>query len=98
MKLLDSQDARVINVALDALENILKAGDATMTLESTENEMARLIEEAEGIELIQNLQFHQEEGWLVLLTTLADVVSNCLVMMVLRRDLRKVPAADPGLL
>lgn len=62
MKLLNSQDARVINVALDALENILKAGEAVMQIHSTENEMVRLVEEAEGIEMIQNLQFHQEQG------------------------------------
>lgn len=33
-----------------------------MSLADTENRMARYIEEADGIELIQNLQFHQEEG------------------------------------
>ncbi|KAG6598017.1 Importin alpha-2 subunit [Phytophthora cinnamomi] len=61
VKLLDVQDPRVINVSLDALENILRAGEADMSLSDTENRMARYIEEADGIELIQNLQFHQEE-------------------------------------
>ncbi|KAG6972328.1 hypothetical protein JG688_00004054 [Phytophthora aleatoria] len=61
VKLLDVQDPRVINVSLDALENILQAGEADTSLTDTENRMARYIEEADGIELIQNLQFHQEE-------------------------------------
>jgi hypothetical protein len=52
----------VINVSLDALENILRAGEADMSITDTENRMARYIEEADGIELLQNLQFHQEEG------------------------------------
>ena len=33
-----------------------------MSVTDTENRMARYIEEADGIELIQNLQFHNEEG------------------------------------
>lgn len=53
-------------MSLDALENILRAGEASMSLADTENCMARQIEEAGGIELIQNLQFHHEEGKLVL--------------------------------
>ncbi|POM76876.1 Importin alpha-2 subunit [Phytophthora palmivora] len=61
VKLLDVQDPRIINVSLDALENILRAGEADMSLVDTENRMARYIEEADGVELIQNLQFHQEE-------------------------------------
>ena len=62
VKLLGVQDPRVVNVSLDALENILRAGEADMSVADTENRMARYIEEADGIELIQNLQFHQEEG------------------------------------
>ncbi|KAH7476271.1 hypothetical protein KRP22_000111 [Phytophthora ramorum] len=61
VKLLDVQDPRIINVSLDALENILRAGEADMSLTDTENRMARYIDEADGIDLIQNLQFHQEE-------------------------------------
>ncbi|EEY61401.1 importin alpha-2 subunit [Phytophthora infestans T30-4] len=61
VKLLDVQDPRVINVSLDALENILQAGEADTSLTDTENRMARYIEEADGVELIQNLQYHQEE-------------------------------------
>ncbi|RLN93753.1 hypothetical protein BBJ28_00018609 [Nothophytophthora sp. Chile5] len=62
VKLLDAQDPRVVNVSLDALENILRAGEADMSVSDAENRMARYIEEADGVELIQNLQFHQEEG------------------------------------
>ncbi|KAI9905401.1 hypothetical protein PsorP6_013823 [Peronosclerospora sorghi] len=54
-------DARVIILALEALDNILRVGEAEMSLTDTENRMARYIEEAEGIERIQELQFHQEQ-------------------------------------
>ncbi|GAB9465830.1 hypothetical protein Gpo141_00003220 [Globisporangium polare] len=60
VKLLDSQDTQVINVCLDALENILRLGEAERTIDG-DNKMALYIEEAEGLELIQNLQYHQEE-------------------------------------
>ncbi|TDH72177.1 hypothetical protein CCR75_006113 [Bremia lactucae] len=61
VKLLDVKDSRLINVALDALNNILQVGEADTSLTDTNNRMARYIEEADGIDLIQNLQFHQEQ-------------------------------------
>lgn len=61
VKLLDSQDSQVINVCLDALENILRLGEAERTIDG-DNKMALHVEEAEGLELLQNLQYHQEEG------------------------------------
>ena len=61
MKLLDSDDVKVVNVCLDALEHILQAG-GNMADEHGINQMATFIEEANGVEKIQNLQYHIEEG------------------------------------
>lgn len=61
VKLLESQDVQVINVCLDALENILRLGEAERTIDG-DNQMAICVEEADGVEIIQNLQYHQEEG------------------------------------
>ncbi|CEG42657.1 importin alpha-2 subunit [Plasmopara halstedii] len=59
--LLNVPDPSVINVSLDALENILQAGEADTSLTDMENRMVLFIEEADGIELIQKLQFHEEQ-------------------------------------
>uniref|UniRef100_K3WKY9 Importin subunit alpha n=1 Tax=Globisporangium ultimum (strain ATCC 200006 / CBS 805.95 / DAOM BR144) TaxID=431595 RepID=K3WKY9_GLOUD len=60
VKLLESPDIQVINVCLDALENILRLGEAERTIDG-DNKMAIYIEEADGVEVIQNLQYHEEE-------------------------------------
>lgn len=52
---------QVINVCLDALENILRLGEAERTING-DNKMAIYVEEADGVEVIQNLQYHEEEG------------------------------------
>lgn len=59
--MLECPDAKVIHVCLDTLENILRAGDAMMTING-DNKMAQHIEESEGIEMIQQLQHHHEHG------------------------------------
>ncbi|DAZ97527.1 TPA: hypothetical protein N0F65_003013 [Lagenidium giganteum] len=53
-------DSRIIHVCLDALDQILRVGEVDSNY-SGENQMATYVEEADGIELIQNLQFHEEE-------------------------------------
>ncbi|KAJ0405074.1 hypothetical protein ATCC90586_008674 [Pythium insidiosum] len=60
INLLQAADVPVINVCLDALLNILKAGDADRTIDG-DNKMAVFIEEAEGIDRIQDLQYHDSE-------------------------------------
>ncbi len=50
-------DARLIQVALEALDNILAAGKRECS-----NEYADLIEEAEGLAKIEQLQEHQDTG------------------------------------
>jgi importin subunit alpha-1 len=58
--LLTCQDARIVTVSLEGLENILKVGEAEKDLGATGgiNLYARYIDEAEGLEKIENLQTH----------------------------------------
>ena len=58
--LLVCPDARIITVCLEGLENILKVGEAEKNLGTTGdvNLYAQLIDEAEGLEKIENLQSH----------------------------------------
>ncbi|TMW57277.1 hypothetical protein Poli38472_003202 [Pythium oligandrum] len=58
--LLECSDANIINVCLDALLNILRMGDAEMEING-DNKMAIYIEEAEGVDKIQELQYHENE-------------------------------------
>lgn len=56
--LLQCGDNKIIQVALDALENILKVGDLDKPSNNNFNQMALFIEEAGGMERIHNLQLH----------------------------------------
>ncbi|XP_047333748.1 importin subunit alpha-like [Impatiens glandulifera] len=58
--LLVCPDPRIVTVCLEGLENILKVGDAEKNLGNTGdvNYYAQLIDEAEGLEKIENLQSH----------------------------------------
>ncbi|CAK9184319.1 unnamed protein product, partial [Ilex paraguariensis] len=58
--LLICPDPRIVTVCLEGLENILKVGEAEKNLGSTGdvNVYAQLIDEAEGLEKIENLQSH----------------------------------------
>ncbi|KAJ3311924.1 Importin alpha subunit (Karyopherin alpha subunit) (Serine-rich RNA polymerase I suppressor protein) [Boothiomyces sp. JEL0838] len=51
-------DNKITQVALDALENILKVGELDRQITNNENMMADLIEECGGMEKIHNLQLH----------------------------------------
>lgn len=60
--LLEVSDPKIITVALEGLENILKVGDKDGEADGSGiNEMATLIDEADGVNKIQNLQFHEHE-------------------------------------
>ena len=52
-----ARDARIVTVALEGLENILKVGEAMKT-EGSPNQFAQFIDEADGLEKIENLQNH----------------------------------------
>ncbi|KAK1354303.1 Importin subunit alpha [Heracleum sosnowskyi] len=58
--LLNCPDPRIVTVALEGLENILKVGEAEKNLGHTGdvNVYAQLIDESEGLEKIENLQSH----------------------------------------
>ncbi|CAN8295880.1 unnamed protein product [Cochlearia groenlandica] len=58
--LLTCPDPRVITVTLEGLENILKVGEAEKNLGNTGeyNIYAQMIDDAEGLEKIENLQSH----------------------------------------
>ncbi|XP_021906889.1 importin subunit alpha-2 [Carica papaya] len=58
--LLVCPDPRIITVCLEGLENILKIGETEKTLGNTGdvNYYAQLIDDAEGLEKIENLQSH----------------------------------------
>ncbi|GAA5878652.1 hypothetical protein JCM3774_000440 [Rhodotorula dairenensis] len=57
--LLNSTDNKIIQVALDGLENILKVGDADKELNGGVNKYALFVEEAGGMLAIHNLQHHE---------------------------------------
>lgn len=61
--LLTCPDLRIITVCLEALENILKVGEEEKTLGHTgdDNLYATMIEDAEGVEKIEQLQTHDNE-------------------------------------
>ena len=58
--LLNCPDPRIVTVCLEGLENILKVGEADKNLGSTGgvNLYAQMIDDAEGLEKIENLQSH----------------------------------------
>ena len=57
--LLEVQDARMITVALDAIENVLKVGQAEADRAgSDENPYAVSLEEADGLDKLEELQSH----------------------------------------
>lgn len=58
--LLICPDPRIVTVCLEGLENILKVGEAEKTQGSCGdvNAFAQLIDDAEGLEKIENLQSH----------------------------------------
>lgn len=58
--LLACPDPRVVTVCLEGLENILKVGEAEKNMGTTGgiNLYAQMIDDAEGLEKIENLQSH----------------------------------------
>lgn len=58
--LLVCPDPRIVTVCLEGLENILKVGESEKSLGRTgdSNLFAQMIDDAEGLEKIENLQSH----------------------------------------
>lgn len=57
--LLTVSDARIITVALEGLENILKVGEKDAKASGGLNQFATIIEEVDGLDKIEQLQTHQ---------------------------------------
>lgn len=57
-ELLATPDAKIITVALEGLENILKVGQVQASKTGTENKMANYIIDADGLDKIDHLQQH----------------------------------------
>ncbi|KAF0698767.1 Aste57867_10625 [Aphanomyces stellatus] len=58
--LLDATDSKIVCVCLDALENFLRLGaDEQDEQASEDNKMAVYVEEADGVNKIQQLQYHE---------------------------------------
>jgi importin subunit alpha-6/7 len=59
--LLACSDPRIVTVALEGLENILKIGAAESEHQGGENPYAQLVDESEGLDKIEELQNHANE-------------------------------------
>jgi importin subunit alpha-1 len=60
--LLTVQDSRIINVALEGIENILKLGEEDKEKSGAElNDFSRLVEEADGMDKLETLQSHAND-------------------------------------
>lgn len=56
--LLTVNDPKIVNIALEGLENILKTGEEESKMTNGQNQMAIFISEAEGLNKIEDLQQH----------------------------------------
>jgi importin subunit alpha-6/7 len=56
-----TSDTKIVLVALEALENILKAGEPDGKKQMTDNVFADWFEEAGGVDLLEDLQDHKNE-------------------------------------
>lgn len=60
--LLTVQDTRIVTVALEGLENILRVGEKEKETAGVEhNEFATMIEAADGLDKIEQLQSHTQQ-------------------------------------
>ncbi|KAK9733759.1 hypothetical protein RND81_04G090500 [Saponaria officinalis] len=87
--LLSCPDPRVVTVCLEGLENILKVGEAEKNLGTTGgvNVFAQAIEEADGLEKIENLQSHDNNE-------IYEKVVKLLETYWVEEDEEALPAAD----
>lgn len=61
-ELLDVPDSRIVMVALEGIENVLKTGAKQAETQGTENLVARYVEEAGGLNFIEKLQTHRDKA------------------------------------
>ncbi|KAL5996268.1 hypothetical protein ACLOJK_026342 [Asimina triloba] len=89
--LLICPDPRIVTVCLEGLENILKVGEAEKNLGNTGgvNLYAQLIDEAEGLEKVENLQSHDN-------TEIYEKAVKILETYWLEEDDEGLPTEDGG--
>eukprot|EP01018_Ginkgo_biloba_P025898 Gb_25500 [translate_table: standard] len=87
--LLTCPDSRIITVCLEGLENILRVGETEKEQGNTEgvNMYARLIEDADGLDKIENLQTHEN-------TEVYDKAVKILETYLAEDDEQTLPMAD----
>ncbi|PIN19238.1 hypothetical protein CDL12_08091 [Handroanthus impetiginosus] len=85
--LLVGPDPRIVTVCLEGLENILKVGEAEKGNTGGVNYFAQLIDEAEGLEKIENLQSHDNNE-------IYEKAVKILETYWLEEEEETVPAAD----
>lgn len=73
--MLEVKDAKVVIVALEGLENILRVGEQQKTNDI--NDVATMIDEADGVNKIQALQYHANEGTQSCPTAYASIALVC---------------------
>jgi len=59
VNLLDKPDVRIVSVALEGIENILKCGQRNLNAEGT-NPFVAVVEMAQGVDRIEGLQRHED--------------------------------------
>ena len=59
--LLTCNDARLVTVALEGIENVLKAGEQEAQQAGSQNPYTTFVDEAEGLDKLEQMQTHQNE-------------------------------------
>lgn len=88
--LLGVSDTKIITIALEGLENILKVGLTDSTANGTHNDMARHVAEADGLTKIEDLQQHSDN----------DIYEKCIRILETYfgvDDEEEMPALAPGM-
>jgi len=88
--LLGVADPKIVTIALEGLENILKVGLVQCTANGTNNDMARHIAEADGLTKIEDLQQHSNN----------DIYEKCIRILETYfgvDDEEEMPALAPGM-
>lgn len=88
--LLNVSDPKIVTIALEGLENILKVGDAESKATGQHNVMATYIAEADGLEKIEDLQQHSNN----------DIYEKCIKILETYFGVEEegeMPALAPGM-
>lgn len=89
-ELLSTPDPKIINIALEGLENILKVGEADCKIDGSQNLMATYISEADGLNKIEDLQHHGNN----------DIYERCVKILETFygvEDEEEMPSLAPGM-